>query len=236
MFSRLSRRDAFGHPIKYRSAGEAGLLFQYNDEDTVLYLDGSLTDTALGNDVPVNVWTDGDTPIIDGAITLNDGYFYLAADTITDHLKPDQEWTVDLLITPSSTMVTAYGQTLSCVFGYDDYNWSGAIYYSPTNKTMSAYSVASSTTASVFELDEKQLLSIEYYNDNGTRHFAIYRNGQKLVDKIHTMVGSGLNVGIPMYFSISSAGNSQKFRGKYHNVRISKVARYGGQNFTPPIL
>ena len=116
MFMKLSERDAFGHPLKFRSAKETGIGYGiYNDGNSKLYINGSLTDTADGNATPVTITNYGVS--LNGSNDLDfelGDYLMIAKESINAAFAATVEWLVDMWIYPTST------QTFAALLGAND--------------------------------------------------------------------------------------------------------------------
>lgn len=200
-----------------------------NDE-TVKFLlqpattDGELIDSAAGAVTPATITNQSLTVSESGEIEFSSSKYATvpASGILADVLRHDKSWVFDLLVYLDQT--SSQSRFFGTESGGDFFcQWTGD--YGFDFKYGDTW--ISTVTGNVGEWN---LLTLEYYQKNGTWHVALYLQGVLCQDKeISTSFDpktSELAIG-------RSTSGSYLCSGKIRAIRIREGALYNGQSFTP---
>ena len=236
MLKLLSDRGAFGRPNKYRSAVNAGLIYSYNDENSKLYLNGSLSDSAAGNTSPITVTNNGVT--LDGNNNLGFGtgegdYLFIDKAAINAVFAAGNEWHIDLWIYPTGATTSA-----KCLFAGNDVavhsDLFGAALENERINVFYASWIANGTqlssTGSIV-LNTWQHIRFEKWLDGAQWKFTTYIDGvaQTTINVSDTALYTTND------FTIGYTGTtSRRFEGNMNKIMVKNIAATKGVTFTPP--
>jgi hypothetical protein len=233
MFMKLSNRDAFGHPVKSKSAVDAGLVDTYNNANTKLYLDGAIEDSAKGNAIPVSITNvgvtldDSNNIVFDGATAPD--YLQMPVANFTQIFALTKEWKVDLLVTPNTTR----GQSI--LLGGVTSNSNGLGIRISDGTRLTAYyngwinlNTQLSPPGSIVNNTE-HFITIEKWLDGEQWKVNVYINGISQIS--HSRSDFALYT--TMNFHVSHHETDRGFLGSVNKVHITNTAEHRGVNFTP---
>jgi len=236
MFMKYSNRDAFGHPLKFRSASEAGLLsLPYNGENTKLLIWNEIADSAVGNEVPISISNSGVTLDADSNLEFIEGNDILNIDSadvaaVFGFLK---EWTFDVWVYPTLS------STYQCILGpqgnaFDrDAMCLSVFNGSQLKNYYGGYGVPDEQIFSPpgsMSINDWYYITVEKWLDGAQWKLAFYINGVK--QSVFNVADFALYTTYD--FILGTQDGSRGMLGKANKYRLNNIALHRGVNFKLP--
>lgn len=197
-----------------------------NDETTKLLLQipagGSLiTDTAAGNEAPVQIENNGVSVNAAGAMVFNgSGYLKIAANTLpADLMGQDMDYTIDILYTATS-------KSMQCLFGREANPRIDFLLHS--NGTLEIG--GGPNLGSGWPFDTEVLLTFECWKEDTAWRYTCYRDGAVVTSGTWD---SGNWRGSDLWIGWDGNTGGRELAGQIKALRLSNTALHKGTAFSP---
>ena len=233
MFMKYSDRDDFGRLNKYRSLGAAGLLKAYNDANSKLFLDSSLSDSAKGNGTPLTITNSGVSLNGSNNLDFSSGdYLTINKADINGAFAAGNEWFIDMWIYPTSS------QTFATLLGAEDNgarsDITGLCIHGGTRLYVYYGSWITDGTflsdAGSISINSWQHVRVEKWLDGAQWKCTIFIDGvpTSTIDVSDTAMYSTSEFGIAY-----TGSSDRRFVGQMNKFMVKSVAGSKGVAFTP---